>query len=67
MKQDELTEQLAIIIRDELLKNNSVQLDGLGTFYRKHVPAEEETRPDGTIILHPPKDSLEFEDQGAES
>ena len=65
MKQDELTEQLAIIIRDELLKNNSVHLEGLGTFYRKHIPAEEETRPDGTIMLHPPKDTVEFEEQGA--
>jgi nucleoid DNA-binding protein len=61
MMQDELTQQLAQLIRDELLKNNQVEIKGLGIFSRKHIPAEEETKPDGTIMLHPPKDTIEFE------
>lgn len=48
-------------IRNELLKDNHVVIDGLGLFSKKHNPAEEENQPDGTILLHPPKDTLEFD------
>lgn len=61
MTQDDLTRKLAQVIRDELLKNNQVHIEGVGLFSKKHVPAEEETQPDGTIILHPPKDKIHFE------
>lgn len=48
-------------IRNELLKDNSIVVDGVGLFSKKHIPAEEENQPDGTILLHPPKDVLEFD------
>jgi nucleoid DNA-binding protein len=48
-------------IRNELLRDNNIVVDGVGLFTKKHVQAEEENQPDGTILLHPPKDVLEFD------
>lgn len=58
---EQLQKALAQEIRDELLKENYVYIDGIGLFSLKHHPAEEESRPDGTILLHPPKDKLAFD------
>jgi len=61
MNKNEFSKALGELIRDELLSGNLVKIDGLGAFSRRHIPAEEETQPDGTILLHPPKDTIRFE------
>lgn len=50
----------ALTIRDQIIMKNSVQVDGLGTFKSHHTSQRQEKRGDGTTIMLPPKDSIEF-------
>ncbi|MCH8568627.1 MAG: HU family DNA-binding protein [Balneolales bacterium] len=58
-----LAEKLKEIVRNHLVSDGKVEIDGLGTFYREHIPAEEERTPDGSTILHPPKEIIRFKQQ----
>ena len=57
---DNITHKLAELLRDELLNHDAVSIEGIGVFKRKHVPASEETLPDGTTVLNPPRYEISF-------
>lgn len=49
-----------MVIRDQIIMKNSVEIDGLGTFKAVHKNQKQEKRADGTNIMVPPKDVIEF-------
>jgi nucleoid DNA-binding protein len=49
-----------LTIRDQVIMKNSVEIDGLGAFSAYHKSQEQEKRADGTLVMQPPKDSIEF-------
>ncbi len=56
----EFLETLGIIIRDQIIMKNSVEIEGLGTFKAVHHNQTQEKRADGTNVMVPPKDAIEF-------
>lgn len=56
----EFLENLGIIIRDQIIMKNSVEIKGLGTFKAVHYNQKQEKRADGTNVMLPPKDAIEF-------
>lgn len=53
-------ETLGIIIRDQIIMKNSVEINGLGTFKAVHHSQRQEKRADGTNVMMPPSDEIEF-------
>ncbi|MBD3617206.1 MAG: HU family DNA-binding protein [Gracilimonas sp.] len=53
-------EVLGIVIRDQIIMKNSVEIKGLGTFKPVHHNQKQEKRTDGTNVMIPPKDTIEF-------
>lgn len=49
-----------LTIRDQIIMKNSVEVKGLGTFTAEHTSQEQTKRADGTLVMQPPKDSIEF-------
>jgi len=57
---NEFLETLGIIIRDQIIMKNSVEIDGLGLFKAVHHNQKQEKKSDGTNVMVPPKDTVEF-------
>ncbi|SMO51713.1 HU family DNA-binding protein [Gracilimonas mengyeensis] len=57
---NEFLKNLGMVIRDQIIMKNSVEIDGLGTFKAVHKNQKQEKRADGTNIMVPPKDVIEF-------
>ncbi|MAO66452.1 MAG: hypothetical protein CL666_15785 [Balneola sp.] len=57
---DEFIETLGIVLRDQIIMKNSVEIKGLGTFKPVHQNQKQEKRADGTNVMMPPKDTIEF-------
>ncbi len=55
-----------ITIRDQIIMKNSVEVKGLGVFKSEHTSQQQEKRADGSIVMLPPKDSIEFKSQVGE-
>lgn len=55
-----LKNELAKIIREELMKRGSVSIPSLGTFKVEHHSQERKNNPDGTVVMTPPSDRLHF-------
>lgn len=53
-------ETLGIVIRDQIIMKNSVEIKDLGTFKPVHHNQKQEKRADGTNVMVPPKDTIEF-------
>jgi len=49
-----------LTIRDQIIMKNSVEIKGLGTFKAEHRSQEQEKKSDGTLVMQPPRDSIEF-------
>tara|TARA_R110002124_G_scaffold221839_1_gene387301 strand:+ start:22777 stop:22974 length:198 start_codon:yes stop_codon:yes gene_type:complete len=49
-----------LTIRDQIIMKNSVEVKGLGTFKAAHTSQQQEKKPDGKLVMQPPKDSIEF-------
>lgn len=49
-----------IVIRDQIIMKNSVEVEGLGTFKAVHHSQTQEKRADGTTVMLPPRDAIEF-------
>lgn len=49
-----------LTIRDQVIMKNSVEVKGLGTFSAEHTSQTQEKKADGTMVMMPPKDSIEF-------
>ncbi len=49
-----------LVIRDQIIMKNSVEISGLGTFKAVHTNQKQEKRADGSTVMVPPRDSIEF-------
>jgi len=47
-------------IREELLSNNMVQIDGFGRFEKVHQNQRQKKYENGRIVLLPPRDMITF-------
>ncbi|KPP99676.1 MAG: nucleoid DNA-binding protein [Bacteroidetes bacterium HLUCCA01] len=52
------------VIREQIIQNNPVSLDGLGTFSLKHIRQATSRTEDGTPVVTPPKDVIVFKQAG---
>ncbi len=57
---EELKIELANIIREELMKRGTVSIPSLGTFKVEHHSQERKLHNDGTVVMTPPSDRLNF-------
>lgn len=48
------------VIRDQVIMKNSVEISGLGTFKATHHNQQQEKKADGTTVMMPPRDVIEF-------
>lgn len=53
-------EAFSVVIRDQIIMKNSVDISGLGTFKAVHINQKQELRTDGSTVMIPPKDIIEF-------
>lgn len=56
----EFLKTFGIVIRDQIIMKNSVEVDNLGTFKPVHHNQKQEKRADGTTVMMPPRDAIEF-------
>jgi len=55
--------KLKDVIREQVAIDNSVQIDGIGKFYKVHHKQVEQKTEDGSVVIMPPRDSIEFKPQ----
>ncbi|MFO7845192.1 MAG: HU family DNA-binding protein [Balneolaceae bacterium] len=48
------------VIKEQLVKNNRVSIEGLGEFRKVHKTQEQKKLDDGRVMMMPPKDTIEF-------
>lgn len=60
MTDKNFVENFREVIRDELVKRKSVQIDGLGTFRVKHEKQRQQHNESGQVVLLPPRDIVQF-------
>lgn len=48
------------VVREELIKKNSVELEGLGRFELIHKKQHQVKNDDGQVVMMPPSDVVEF-------
>jgi nucleoid DNA-binding protein len=53
-------EVFVITVRDQIIMKNTVEVKGLGVFKAEHMSQQQEKRADGTTVMMPPKDYMEF-------
>jgi nucleoid DNA-binding protein len=56
----EFLEAFSVIIRDQVMMKKTVEIFGLGTFKVVHFNQQQEQRADGTSVMMPPRDAIEF-------
>ncbi len=52
--------KLKDIVREEISRDNRVELDGVGEFRKVHHKQTQKKNDDGSIVILPPRDSIEF-------
>ncbi|WP_340103438.1 HU family DNA-binding protein [Rhodohalobacter sp. 8-1] len=48
------------VVKEQIVKENRVQIDGLGQFHKVHQTQTQKKLDDGRVVLMPPKDKIEF-------
>lgn len=48
------------IIRDQLVRKNSITIKGLGTFKKEHIQQFQQQHTNGRVVMMPPKDIVKF-------
>lgn len=56
----EFFDTLGIVIRDQIIMKNSVEIKGLGTFKAVHTNQQQQKNAEGTNVMVPPSDTIEF-------
>ncbi len=49
-----------VVIRDQMIMKNTVEITGLGTFKSVHYNQKQERTADGSTVMMPPRDAIEF-------
>ncbi|MGM0587519.1 MAG: HU family DNA-binding protein [Bacteroidota bacterium] len=58
--ESKVKQKLGQAIRELLLEQQVVRIEGLGKFERIHIKQHQEQRSNGQVELMPPKDIIEF-------
>lgn len=48
------------VIKEQLAADNTVKVNGLGQFQKVHQSQSQKRMDDGSVVLVPPKDKIEF-------
>lgn len=56
----EFVKALRETIREQVIRKNSIEIDGLGLFEPVHEEQREEKTADGKVVMMPPRDRVEF-------
>ena len=56
----EFLKAFGVVIRDQVMMKKTVKISGLGTFKVVHFNQHQEQRADGTSVMMPPRDAIEF-------
>jgi len=48
------------VVKEQIALDNQVQIDGIGRFQKVHRVQAQEKLDDGSVVLTPPKDEIEF-------
>ena len=51
---------LKSVIRDQLIKKNTIKITGIGILKLRHRAQYQQQREDGRVVMQPPKDYIEF-------
>ena len=57
---DAVAEAVSELLLDMLTEKESVYVPGLGTFRVVHHDSQFDERPDGTLLMQPPRDEITF-------
>lgn len=55
--------KLKDVIREQVANDNRIQIDGVGEFYKVHHNQTQKKHDDGSIVILPPHDTIEFKSQ----
>ena len=50
------------VVKEEVSKKQSVQIEGLGTFQIKHQKQYQQQFDNGRVVMMPPKDQIVFKE-----
>lgn len=56
----EFLKAFGVVIRDQVMMKKTVEISGIGTFKVVHYNQQQVQRVDGTTVMMPPKDAIEF-------
>ena len=56
----EFLKAFGVVIRDQVMMKKTVEIFGIGTFKVVHFNQQQVQRVDGTSVMMPPKDAIEF-------
>lgn len=56
----EFLKAFGVVIRDQVMMKKTVEISGIGTFKVVHYNQQQEQRADGTSVMMPPRDAIEF-------
>jgi nucleoid DNA-binding protein len=48
------------VVKEQIAADNRVHIDGIGQFQKVHRPQTQKKLDDGSLVLMPPKDTIEF-------
>lgn len=48
------------VVKEQIAQDNRVQINGIGRFQKVHQIQTQKKLDDGSIVLLPPKDKIEF-------
>lgn len=48
------------IVKEQVASDNRVYIDGIGQFQKIHKSQTQKKLDDGSVVLMPPKDTIEF-------
>ena len=57
---NEFLKVFSTVLKDQVIKHNTVKIDGLGSFKIVHESQRQDKNALGRNIMLPPKDSIEF-------
>lgn len=48
------------VVKEQIALDNQVQIEGIGLFQKVHRAQTQKKLDDGSVVLTPPKDKIEF-------
>lgn len=56
----EFIQHFSEVVREQLVANNSIQLENIGTFSQKHRKQSQQKYDDGRVVMRPPRNTIVF-------